>query len=107
VKKAARFIVLMGLVLGVVVAVPQLVSASSREVLLEDLPSPERLGQVEDDIHHRAERPGKVVRVVPWFEQDGSYKVLVITEAGWVYESGADPSQWTLVGRVLEGVGPR
>jgi hypothetical protein len=106
VKQAIRLIVLTGLVLGVVVAVPQLGSASSRDVLLEDLRSPV-LGEIQDDIHHRAERPGKVVRIIPWFESDGSYRVVAITEAGWVYQSGDDPSEWAFIGRILEGKGPR
>jgi hypothetical protein len=101
VKQTIRLIVLFGLFLAVVAVSPRSVSATSREVMLEDLTLPDQLGPIQDDIHHRAERPGRVVRVVPWFAPDGTYRVLAITEAGWVYESGSDPSQWSLVGRVL------
>ncbi len=72
--------------------------------MLEDLRAFQRgqVGPVQDDIFHKPERPGKVVRALPWFDADGAYAIVVITEAGWVYRSGDDLSQWMLVGRVLE-----
>lgn len=71
--------------------------ATSREVMIEDL----TIGHIENDIHHRAERPGKIVRVVPWIQADGSYAVVAITEVGWVYQS-TDSMNWTLVGQVFD-----
>lgn len=76
-----------------------------RDALLEDLRNFEhgQLGPVQDDVFHRPERPGKVVRVLPWMGPDGSYAIVAITEVGWVYRSGRDLSDWVLVGRILEG----
>jgi hypothetical protein len=78
------------------------VASTSREVLIEDL----TVGSTEDDIYHRDERPGRIVRLVPWVDEDGGYSLLAITEVGWVYQSGDDASEWTLIGRILEA-GPR
>ena len=80
---------------------PPAAQASSRDVLLEDL----RMEPVQSAIYYQAERPGKVVRIVPWVEEDGSYRLLAVTELGWVFESGGDPGQWTLVGQILVGRG--
>lgn len=76
-----------------------------RDALLEDLRNFEQgqTGPVQDDVFHRPERPGKVVRVIPWMGPDGSYAIVAITEVGWVYRSGRDLSEWVLVGRILEG----
>ncbi len=71
--------------------------AAPREVLIEDL----TLGHIRNDIHHRPERPGKVVRVVPWVGAEGGYSVIAITEVGWVYQS-SDASSWQLVGRIFD-----
>lgn len=76
---------------------PPAARASSRDVLLEDL----RIEPVQSAIYHQAERPGKVVRIVPWVEKDGGYRLLAVTELGWVFESGDDPGQWTLVGQIV------
>jgi hypothetical protein len=82
---------------------PQEMLATGRDVLIEDL----TVGSTEDDVYHRDERPGAVVRVVPWIREDGSYSLLAVTEVGWVYQAGDDPSEWTLIGRILEGEGLR
>lgn len=100
-KQAVRLLVLLGLVFGVMALVPHGASTAPRHVMIQDLTAP-KIGPITDDMYFRAQRPGKVVRVVPWFEPDGSYRVLVITEVGWVYQSGDDPSEWTLVGRILD-----
>lgn len=87
------------LVLGLsLVGMPVASARSSRDVLLEDL----TIGSSEADIYHRAERPGAVVRLVPWVDGDGSAYLLAITELGWVYRSGDNPSEWTLVARIFE-----
>ncbi len=80
-------------------------SDPERDALLEDLRNFEQgqTGPVQDDVFHRPERPGKVVRVLPWMGPDGSYAIVAITEVGWVYRSGRDLSDWVLVGRILEG----
>jgi len=80
-------------------------SDAERDALLEDLRNFEhgQTGPVQDDVFHRPERPGKVVRVIPWMGPDGSYAIVAITEVGWVYRSGRDLSEWVLVGRILEG----
>jgi len=84
-------------------SLPNTFASTSRDVLIEDLTT----GSVEADIYHRAERPGRVVRIVPWLEADGDFSLLAITEVGWVYQSGDDPSEWTLVGRILDSAEPR
>jgi hypothetical protein len=81
-----------------VAILPSLSAASSRDVMLEDL----RTTEVQDDLYHRGERPGKVVRVVPWIDEDGDYSVLAITEVGWVYQAAGDPSEWVLIGRIFD-----
>ncbi len=74
-----------------------------RTALLEDLRAFQRgqVGPIGDDIFHHPERPGKVVRVVPWFGADGHYAIVAITEVGWVYRTN-DLSNWELVGKILE-----
>jgi hypothetical protein len=84
-----------------VVTLPGPSGASSRDVMLEDLRAPE----IQDDLYHRGERPGRIVRVVPWMDEHGGYSVLAITEVGWVYQAMGDPSEWVLVGRVFDDGG--
>jgi len=76
---------------------PVTAPATPRDVLLEDL---SQLGEIENDIYHRAERPGAIVRVVPWMDADGNYSVIAISEVGWVYQSGSSPDEWILVGNI-------
>ena len=97
-KRSLRLLALLFSVVVVCSALPISAGASSREVLLEDL----LVGAVENDIHHRPERPGKIVRVVPWMGEDGSYSVLAISEVGWVYKAEGDPGNWILVGRIFD-----
>jgi hypothetical protein len=88
----------LGLVAGfvVLVASPITAPATPREVMLQDLRMP---NEIENDIYHRPERPGNIVRVVPWVE-NGSYSLIAVSECGWVYQSGDNPNEWTLVGNI-------
>ena len=98
VYRTALFFLIM-VVLGMGLGLPAASARSSRDVLLEDL----TVKSTENDIYHMAERPGAVVRLIPWVDEDGSYHVLAVTELGWVYKSGSDASQWELIGRIFEG----
>jgi hypothetical protein len=92
------------LVLAMAIAftsLPVTALAASREVMLEDL----EVGEIQNDLYHRAARPGKVVRVVPWMSEDGRYTLLAVTETGWVYQTEADPTSWKLVGRIFPTTG--
>jgi hypothetical protein len=98
-QRIVLYAVLAGcaLAMGLGVPAPSTAVAASRAVLLEDL----RLEPVDNAIYHQPERPGKVVRVLPWLAEGGGYRLLAVTELGWVYLSGDDPSEWTLVGHIL------
>lgn len=89
----------LGIVAGflIIAGSPITAPATPRDVLLEDL---SMLGEVENDIYHRAERPGAIVRVVPWLDDDGNYSLIAISEVGWVYQCGSNPNEWTLVGNI-------
>jgi hypothetical protein len=108
-SRAVRLWILSALLIIVAAAAvfPRAMAGSDpeRDALLEDLRNFERgqIGPVADDVFHHPERPGKVVRVIPWVGPDGTYAIVAVTEAGWVYRSGRDLSEWTLAGRILEG----
>jgi hypothetical protein len=108
-SRAVRLWILSALLIIAAAAVllPRAMAGSDpeRDALLEDLRAFEhgQTGPVQDDTFHHPERPGKVVRVIPWMGPDGSYAIVAITEVGWVYRSGQDLSEWILVGRILEG----
>jgi len=89
----------LGIVAGFIIIAgsPITAPATPRDVLLEDL---DTLGPIENDIYHRAERPGAIVRVVPWVGADGSYSLIAVSEAGWVYESDGGPDEWVLIGNI-------
>ncbi|HWN81684.1 MAG TPA: hypothetical protein VNM87_06290 [Candidatus Udaeobacter sp.] len=100
-QRLGRQLLLAGLVLAagfIVLAVsPITAPATPREVMLEDL---DTLGPIENDIYHRAERPGAIVRVVPWVGADGSYSLIAVSEVGWVYQSDGGPGDWVLIGNI-------
>jgi hypothetical protein len=100
-QRLGRHLLLAGLVLAagliVLAGSPITAPATPRDVMLEDLRTP---GPIENDIYHRAERPGNIVRVVPWVGADGSYSLIAVSEVGWVYQTGAGPTEWTLIGNI-------
>lgn len=108
-SRAVRLWILSALLIIAAAAVllPRAMAGSDpeRDAMLEDLRNFERgqTGPVQDDVFHHPERPGKVVRVIPWLGADGTYAIVAVTEAGWVYRSGQDLSEWVLVGRILGG----
>jgi hypothetical protein len=100
-QRLGRQLLLAGLVLaaGIIMLAssPITAPATPRDVLLQDLYTP---GEIENDIYHRAERPGAIVRVVPWVGADGSYSLIAVSETGWVYQTGEGPTDWLLIGNI-------
>jgi hypothetical protein len=101
-QRVVQHVVLMALGFLLVSAMPSDAPASPREVLLQDLIYHDPTHPFDKDIYHRPERPGNIVRIVPWLGSDGSYSLLAISELGWVYQSQGGPDAWELVGCIYE-----